>query len=74
MKLLANQSRLDCIEKKSDALLFVRAEKSDHNKLDIRQEVGEESEDWVERIFDSLHQEVGQVFIIIQEEIESVLR
>lgn len=54
-------------------MAFVQTEESQHNELRLLMQFLEEGQDRLKRVLDSLCEQVGQIFVVVEKQVESLL-
>ncbi len=70
----ADQARLKSLKEKFQAFFLIDRKKVQHNELQIRQDLILKHQNMVKRFLDSFNQQMRKVLIVVQEQVECVLR
>ena len=54
-------------------MAFVQTEESQHDELRLLMQFLQEGQNRLKRVFDSLCEQVGQIFVVVEKQVESLL-
>jgi hypothetical protein len=72
-KILTDQARLQCSHKEVEVNLFIYTKQGIHNKHNIVRDIFNEHQDRLILALNSLYEEMGEIFVVIQKQVERML-